>query len=367
MNFQRIKYLEWVKENLQTVEHDLASASVTPCRLEDLDLDPSELALSGRNYYGLPELVDAIATTYEVPTKNIVITHGGSMGIFLAMTARIDREDEVLLEVPNYEPFYRIPKALGARVKILERSFDNRYELNLEQLERKISSRTEAVLLTNLHNPSGVALNEEKIETICQICRENGASLICGEAYLESVLEHQIPPAFQISDQAISIGSMSKAYGLGGLRVGWIFCDEELKSKIHSLENYVSPHNTYIAQEIAVQALKQREDLLQRGKKLVRENFDILSDWVDSREDVEWVPPDGGPICFFKIPKKVDVWELMKQLKKEYNTLVVPGDFFWAKGFIRVGFGNKPDHVRKGIENLGEALDELKTRRGFVS
>jgi len=367
MNFQRIKYLEWVKENLQTVEHDLATASVTSCTVDDLDLSLSDLRLDGRNFYGLQELVDELARSYEVPARNIVVTHGASMGIFLLLTSMLEQGDEVILEVPNYEPLYRIPKAIGARVRILERSFDNQYQISLEQLERKISPETEAVLITNTHNPSGVATNQEKLRTMGQIVRENDARLICGEAYLESVFEHPIHPAYTLAENAISIGSLSKAYGLGGLRIGWIFCDEEHKSAMHSLENYISPRNTYPAQVIATHALKRRNQLLERSKEQVRKNRDILQSWVERRKDVDWVPPDGGPICFFKITSNLDVWNVMKTLKEAYDTLVVPGDFFWAKGFIRIGFGKDSEHVRTGLENLGKVLDELSTQPGFYS
>lgn len=343
-----------------TVEHDLARASVTSCTMEDLDMDPTRIQLDGRNFFGLPELRDALSSTYEVPSSNIVVTHGASMGIFLVLTSLLERGQEVLIEVPNYEPLYRIPKALECRVKILERDFEGGYELDLEQLNRKISSRTEAVILTNLHNPSGTSIGESKLRTISRILRDHDARLICGEAYLESVFQGSLPPAFRVSDRNVSIGSMSKAYGLGGLRVGWVFCDEELKDDIHSLENYMSPQNTYPAQQIAVHALRERDRLLKRNRDRVRENYEVLEAFVESREDVDWVPPDGGPICFFRIPREVDVWDLMKHLKEEYNTLVVPGDFFWARGFIRIGFGNEREDVEQGIEHLGRALDDQK-------
>ncbi len=365
MKFRRIKYLEWVKENLRTVEHDLATASITSCTTDDLDLSISDVRLDGRNFYGYRELVDEIARSYDVPAENIVVTHGASMGIFLLLTTLLETGSEVILEVPNYEPLYRIPKAIGARVRILERTFENQYQISLEQLERKISPKTEAIIITNTHNPSGVATNLEKLKTMGQIARENDARLICGEAYLESVFEHPIPPAFTEAENAISIGSLSKAYGLGGLRVGWLFCDRETRSSIHSLENYISPRNTFPAQVIAAKALRQKDRLLERGKKLVRTNRDLLQNWIHQRSDVEWVPPDGGPICFFKITSNLDVWTVMKKLKEEYDTLVVPGDFFWAKGFIRIGFGNETEHVRTGVENLGKALDDLSSRPDF--
>jgi aspartate/methionine/tyrosine aminotransferase len=367
MKFQRIKYLEWVQENLPAIEHDLATASITPCELEDLDIDPSGIEINGPNFADYQPLLEHLEQIYDLSREQIVLTQGASMGIFLALNAVLEEGSEVVLEVPNYEPFYRISKAIGARVRILERSFEDHFQLSLEQLERKISSRTDLVVMTNLHNPSGVATHPEKLQTIGQIARENDAQLICGEAYLESVFEHSLPPICSIAENGISIGSLSKAYGLDGLRIGWIFCNPSLKERIKSIRNYLSPRNTYPAQQIAAATLEKRNVLLEKGKELVRRNKQILQEWVEKREDVQWVPPDGGPICFFKITSNVDVWDLTTTLKQEYGTLVVPGDFFWAKGFIRIGFGQETQRLRTGIEHLGSALDELTPRRNFYS
>lgn len=367
MEYQRIKYLEWIRENLLTVENDLARAAVDPISLDDLDLTPEDISISGRNFYGLPRLVEKLSSIYDLPEEQIVITHGASMGIYLTLSAILNEGEEVLLEVPNYEPLYRIPQAIGSRVKILERSFENNYQLNLQQLERKLSKQTKAIILTNLHNPSGVATNQEKIETICKIAEDHNARLIMGEAYLETVFEKPIDPAHTISQNAVSIGSLSKAYGLEGLRVGWIFCDPSLAQEIQSVKNYISPQDSYPSQVIAAQALEQREKLLERGKNLVLENYNILKDWINNHENVEWVPPDGGPICFFKVPREIDIWNLVNRLKSEYNTLVVPGNFFWAKGFIRIGFGGSSEQVKTGIENLEKALEDLGTRPSFYS
>ncbi len=367
MKFQRIKYLEWVRENLPAVEHDLATASLTPCELGEIDIDPAEIEINGPDFGEYPPLLERLEHTYNVTREKIVLTQGASMGIFLTLNAVLEEGSEVVLEVPNYEPFYRIAKAIGARVKILERSFEDHFQLSLEQLERKVSSRTDVIVITNLHNPSGVATNPEKLKTMGQIARENNAQLVCGEAYLESVFEHSLPPICSIADNGISIGSVSKAYGLDGLRIGWVFCEPALKQRIESIRNYMSPRNTFPAQQIAAEALNKRDTLLKKGKKQVRRNKQILQEWVDDRNDVEWVPPDGGPVCFFKISANIDVWDLITTLKEEYGTLVVPGDFFWARGFIRIGFGKESDQLRTGVKHLGSALDQLEPRRNLYS
>ncbi len=362
MKFRRIKYLEWIKNNIADVEYDLATPSFPPCTLEDLSIHPEQIQLNGSKSNEYEALQEQIETTYNVPRERTVVTHGVSMGIFLTLNALLEDGSEALLEVPNYEPFYRIAKAIGARVRILERSFEDHFQLNLEQLERKISKRTDVVVITNLHNPSGVATNPEKLRTIGQIARENQARLICGEAYLETALDHSPPPVHKNTETGVSIGGLSKAFGLDGLRIGWIFCDEPLKREIHSIKNYMTPRTAVPSQQFAAAALNERETILNRSRKLVRQNIDLLENWVENRDEVTWVPPDGGPICVLKIINNIDTWDLITKLKDEYGTLLVPGEFFWAKGFVRIGFGRKSEILQTGLNHVGTALDELTSR-----
>ncbi|MBI3097843.1 MAG: aminotransferase class I/II-fold pyridoxal phosphate-dependent enzyme [Planctomycetes bacterium] len=359
MQFERMKYLEWAKQNMGTVRYDLARADIKHLKPEELPWDPRSIRFS-RQWDNAPnELVPLIAERYNVPAANVFLTHGASLGIFTACAALLKPGDEILMEVPNYEPLYQVARACGVEVKILERRFDKKFQIDLEELQRRISKNTRALVITNLHNPSGVATWAEKMQTIAQIARHNGSLVLCGEAYGDYTFGEPITPACKFGEHMISIKTLSKTYGLGGIRMGWLLADEPHIARFRQVYDYLNVVNAVPTEQIALAAFQNLDALRERTAKIVNENLPILREWVDTREDVQWVPPDGGTICFLRLLYGISSWELMRLLKTKYDTLVVPGDFFWAKGFIRVGFGGDTEMLRKGLENLGKALDEI--------
>lgn len=363
MNFEKIHYLEWLKENLGTAEYDIACGEVLPMSVEELGLEVSDLRLSGPGRHGDPELRDAVAALYGVKPSHVCLTSGATMGIFLAFAATLGRGEEILLEVPNYEPFYRIARYFGVEVKILDRVFEKGFQVDLEELERRISRNTRAIILTNLHNPSGVATSPEKLQTLQQIAREHGSWVISSEVYRDGAFGAPLPPACSFGENMISISSLSKIYGLGGLRVGWIVCDEKLHPLLHQAENYIIGENPVPSQRIALVALRKIDALRARSRKILTENFAIVREWMKGQENLEWVEPDGGTLCFPKLLHGLDSLELFALAKEKYRTLVVPGDFFWAKGHLRIGFGGRPEGLRRGLESLSKAIDDLKRRK----
>ncbi|MDQ7779039.1 MAG: aminotransferase class I/II-fold pyridoxal phosphate-dependent enzyme [Planctomycetota bacterium] len=365
MHFPRINFLEWVRENVETVEYNLTDSCVHPVSINELGVTYDDIGLSGNNYCGYGELVDLLATTYGVPARNVVITHGASMAIFLVCAALIEAEDEVILEAPNYEPLYRIPYFLGARVRMLDRPFENGFQIALEDLERLVSRNTKAIILTNLHNPSGVATNAEKLQTIGQIAKGCGASLVVSEVFLDSVISQPIPPVATFGRHMVSIGSLSKIYGLEGLRIGWVVCDETLIPHLRRIENYFSPRNAFPSEKIAVVAMRNRQALLARTRAITQVNLNYVRQALRGRSDVAWVEPDGGTVCFPRLLGGIESMSLCKHLQDTYDTLVVPGDFFWAKGHVRISFGGKPEIVRAGMDNFCKALDDMKRRRSM--
>ncbi|MBI5368707.1 MAG: aminotransferase class I/II-fold pyridoxal phosphate-dependent enzyme, partial [Planctomycetes bacterium] len=350
-----------------TAEYDIACGEVQPLSLEELGCELRDLRLSGAGNFGDPELREAVAAVYGVKPSRVIITSGATMGIFLAIAATLGRGEEALLEVPNYEPFYRIARYFGVEVKILDRLFEKGFQVDLEELERRISRNTRALIMTNLHNPSGVATNPEKLQTIQQIAREHGALVIVSEVYREGAFTLTPPPACSVGDNMITVGSLSKIYGLSGLRVGWVIADEKLIPAMHTVENYLIAENPMPSQRLALVAVRKLDALRQRARKILTENFAIVRDWMKTQEDLQWVEPDGGTLCFPKLRHGLDSLEVYRLAQEKYRTLVVPGDFFWAKGHLRIGYGGRPEALRRGLENLSKAIDELKRRKHIYS
>lgn len=359
MTSRKIDYLEWARNYMGRVKYDLARSNVKPLTKEELGLTLDQVELSCPEEEGLPELRDLLARRYGLPRSQLLVTSGATMGIFLACTTVINRGEEVLLESPNYEPLYRAAMHAGAEVKILERRFERGFQLELEEVERKVGRATRAVLLTNLHNPSGVATSPEKLMTLGQIARDYGATVISSEVYLDNAFAPGHKPAATYGPNMLSIGSLSKVYGLGGLRIGWLAGPENLIHRMRIALDYLECDLPVPSQSIALTALRRSADLILRCQQITMRNFKIIGEWVAKREDVKWIPPDGGTVCLLKLPPGVEGQALSTLLREKYSTLVVPGEFFWIRGFIRISAGTDEEILRQGLKNVGKAIDQL--------
>ena len=362
MSFHKIAYLEWARHHMGTVRCDLARSNIRGLSRQEFDFTVEDVHTGYVDESGQPALRTLIGDRYGIGPERVFISNGATMGIYLACAASIEHGDEVLLEAPNYEPLYRIPQHLKASIKAFERRFDRGWQVDLEEFERRVSRGTKAVLMTNLHNPSGTATNPDKMLTIGQIARDHGARVIVSEVYLDSCFETGHKPAVTFGDHMVSIGSLSKVFGLGGLRVGWIAASEEFIRRIHVVQDYIAGGVSGASQSLALKALSMADVLAARCRKIVQDNLKILSDWLRKRPDLAWVEPVGGTVALVKLPGTLDAMELSNHLREKHATLVVPGEFFWLRGFIRLSLGGEEETLKTGLKHLGTALDYFKSR-----
>jgi aspartate/methionine/tyrosine aminotransferase len=363
MALRKIDYLEWARTHMGRVKFDLAKSNIKAVTKEELGLSLEDVPLSSPDEDGLPALRDLLAKRYGVPRTNVLLTGGATMAIYLACAALLDPGHQVLLESPNYEPLYRAAAARGADVSMLERRFERGFQLEMEEIERKVGRATKAVFLTNLHNPSGVATNPEKMMSIGQVARDAGATVVVSEVYLDNAFTPGLKPAATTGPNLVSIGSLSKVYGLGGLRIGWMIAAEPFIRKARLALDYVECDLPAPSEGIALLALRKAEGLAERCRQIAKRNFAVVRDWIAKRGDLAWVEPDGGTVCMVKLPPGVDALALSNLLREKHSTLVVPGDFFWIKGFIRVSCGMDEDVLRQGLKNVSKAIDQVKNRR----
>jgi aspartate/methionine/tyrosine aminotransferase len=360
MTFRKIDYLEWARTHMGRVKTDLAKSNIKALTKEDLGLTLDAIQLSTPTDDGVVELRDFLAKRYGVPKANVLVTAGATMGIYLACCAAVEEGDQVLLESPNYEPLYRALETRGAEIKMLERRFERGWQIELEELERKAGRSTRAIVLTNTHNPSGVATSPEKMMTIGQIARESGATVIVSEVYLDNAFAPGQKPAATLGPNLVSIGSLSKVYGLGGLRIGWMVGPEPLLKKARLALDYIECDLPAPSESIALAALRKGPELILRCQQIAMRNFEIIREWIAKRGDLQWVEPGGGTVCMVKLPPSLDAQALSTLLREKYGTLVVPGDFFYVRGFIRLSAGMDEDVLRQGLKNVGKAIDQLK-------
>jgi aspartate/methionine/tyrosine aminotransferase len=360
MTFRKIDYLEWARTHMGRVRYDLAKSNIKALSRSELGLTLEGVDLSAPNEDGVVELRELIAKRYGVPRTSLLVTSGATMAIYLACASIVSEGDQVLLESPNYEPLYRALQERGAEIKMLERRFERGWQIELEELQRRVSRATRAIVLTNTHNPTGAATSPEKLQTIGQIARECGATVIVSEVYLDNAFAPGQKAAATLGPNLISIGSLSKVYGLGGLRIGWMVGPEAILRKARVVLDYIECDLSAPSESIALLALRKAPELMLRCQQISMRNFKILGEWIQKRGDLQWVEPAGGTVSMVKLPPSVDAQGLSSLLREKYSTLVVPGDFFYVPGFIRISCGMDEEILRQGLKNVGRAIDQLK-------
>lgn len=339
------------------VKYDLARSSMKHLSKEVFQFTLDDIKISRTNELRLAEIV---AKNYGIEKSCVEITSGATMSVFSVFSTLLERGDEVLLEVPNYESLYRIPHRLGATIKVFERAFEKGFELDLEDIERKIGRNTKAIIITNLHNPSGQEIDTDKLVALGQIARDYKAYVVSVEVYLDNALSSGLKPAVICGDNMISINSF-KVYGLDGLRIGWVASNaERVIEKVETIcRDYIYGEVPAATESLAHFAMNRREKLLERSRQIARDNIKIISEWV-TNNGLKWVEPKGGTICFVKLPQGVDDMVLSNLLRERFSTLVVPGNFFWKRGFIRISFGIDDGVLREGLDNISKALSSTK-------
>jgi len=356
MRFETIEYLGWFKTKGKA-KIDLCRSGVEDCSLGDLNIDMKKLRISGENSYGYLPLMEAIAARYKVGEGNVITTTGTSQAIFMVCAALLERGDEVLIEKPTYEPLLAVPNALEANVLRIEREFEDRYLINLEKFESLISSRTKLVILTDLHNPSGVLLERSLLKNLINIALEKRIMVLVDEIYLD-FLEGQ-ETSFSLADNVIVISSLTKVYGLGDLRCGWVLCRPHLAGKLRRIIDYIDVEGVFVGEQISAESFPQLDSLREKSKPLVEENISILRKFIQEEEKLSWVEPQGGVVCFPRIESNTSGDELAAILSEKYETSIVPGSFFEESRHFRLGFGLNPQVLARGLENIKMALKEI--------
>ncbi|WP_455391716.1 aminotransferase class I/II-fold pyridoxal phosphate-dependent enzyme [[Eubacterium] cellulosolvens] len=318
------------------------------------------LNLGKNDPFGAKELREALAKIYKCSPTNVIPTTGGSEANFLVFLGLLEPGDEVIVEQPGYSPLWLVPQALGARVSWWERRYEDKFALDEETLKNKITNQTKLIVITNLHNPSGAMVELETIRAIAELAKEKGAWLFIDEMFLE-VANTDSPPksAFGI-ESVIVTASVSKIYGIGGLRTGWIIAPEDIAEQCLLAKWQASVAAPYFSELLTAAALdKARDKLIQRCKSIAAQNFPIVNDWLAENENyIEWVPPTGGILCYpkYKCSNKIDSVTLCRQLFIEKGVLVSPGEYFGTEGHFRMSFMNPQDELREGLAAIIDTL-----------
>ena len=352
-------FMHWAKTRPK-VKYDLALSGILNLPFAELDVKLSELELHGDNAYGFRPLVDALAAHCHVSPENVVTVPGGtSMANHLAMAALLEHGDEVLIEEPTYDPLLAVAEYLGAKIKRFPRKFEDGFKIDIVDLEKWTTSRTRLIVLTNLHNPSSALVDEATLRKIGELARSVGARVLVDEVYLEAMFENAPKSALSLGREFVAASSLTKGYGLSGLRCGWILAEAELAEKIRRLDDIFAASAPNVMERLSVLAIKKLSTIGARAKAMLETNRRTLQEFFSKRADIDVVPTKFGTTSFPRL-RNEDVEKLCGWLLEKYETAVVPGRFFESPQHIRIGMCCEPESFTAGVGRLGKALDELR-------
>lgn len=353
------------------VDFDLSESGVRPVTLREMvkygfDLDAlmdSPLGYSQSN--GTIELRERISALYPGSTINHVeVTNGTSEANYILALTLIRAGDVVALQIPNYLQLWGVPRSLGATVERfeLERG-DGAWEIDWKAFEQAVTPKTRFVYITNPNNPTGSVLSRKAMERIVKRIDEVGACLIADEVYQGAEVEGERTPSFWgMSDRVIVTSGLSKAYGIPGVRIGWMVGPPEIIASCWTQHDYITICPNKISDHIARVAVSPevRTSLYARTRAVLRENLPILKEWTDEMGDFfEYSPPTAGAIVFMKYNSDAPSIPLAERILKEQSTLIVAGLQCGLEGYMRVWLGSKPEYLRGGLARLRTGLAPL--------
>jgi len=347
-------YMNWAKTR-STAKFNLATSGLGNLKLRELRVSLDDLEITDGGY-GYQPLIESIAARYQVDREAIVTAAGTTFANHLAMAALIEPGDEILFEHPGYEPMLAAALYLGAKVRRFARRFENGFRIDPEELE--VSPETRLIVLTNLHNPSGVLVDEAELKQIGEIARSVGARVLVDEVYMETLFEDLPRTAFHLGNEFVVTSSLTKAFGLSGLRCGWIFAEPELAERMWLLNDLFAATPVHAGERLSLVAMQQLAEIGARAKELLDRNRNLLNEFLDTREDLETVRPEFGTVMFPRVHGGSSE-DLCQLLREKYETSVVPGKFFEMPAHFRVGIAGDTGVLEEGLQRLGNALDDL--------
>lgn len=365
-----MRFPEFSMERMQStwehvVKYDLSESGLEALTLEDAVRDLNALRGERLGYAdgrGRDQTRALVAAFHPDATKdNVLVTTGTSEANFLALATLVGPGDEVVIVMPNYMQLHGIARGLGARVKEVWLREEWGWRLDIATLRAAVTAKTKLVCICNPNNPTGQILSAAEVLDVATLIEGQGGWLLADEVYRGA--ERTAPETatfYGHHDRIIVTGGLSKAYGLPGLRIGWIVAPPERIAAAWAMKDYTTIAPATLSELLAEIALARRDQLLKRARYLLNERWPILEAWAAAHaQELHWVAPAAGAICFFGYSFPIDSIEFVDRLIKEWSAMVVPGAHFNAERHLRIGFGMPTRTLRGGLEAIDRALVAL--------
>jgi aspartate/methionine/tyrosine aminotransferase len=364
MQAPRIDLFEWLLQNAQDATYNLAFSNIHGVTVEEYKKIarfsfPNNFDLGQNAQYGADELKRTLCSVYNCSPENIVTTTGASEANFIVFSTLLSHGDDFIIEQPGYQPMWLTPEMLGARRINWLRRFENKFRIDSESLQNLITKKTKLIVLTNLHNPSGVLANQKAIKLIAETAEEHGAYVLVDEIFLDgSFISSSSSFVFP---NVIVTSSVTKIYGLGGLHTGWIIAPQDIAEQCQRLKAHSTGAASYMSEIMTAAVLRTaRDDFIKRFQKRAKTNLEILKQWIKQHTEwFSWVEPDGGIVCFPKYTMDLPSITLCKYLFETQKILLNPGAYFNMEGFIRLSYGCNPLKLQNALDALEKGLRNL--------
>jgi aspartate/methionine/tyrosine aminotransferase len=356
------------------VAYNLSESGVHPLTARELFNDDPDLITkfldTELNYIqsnGSLHLRDQIAQIYGATRDDICVTVGAAQGNFTAILATLDPGDEVVIMLPNYMQIYGTAVNLGLDVKTFSLKHELGWGFDLDEFRSAVSPKTKLIAVCNPNNPTGHIMTAAERQTVIAAAAEVGAWILSDEVYAGA--EHhtaEVTPSFWGEyDKVLAVGSMSKAYALPGLRVGWVVSNPEMAAEIWARQDYVTICSTMLGDQLAAYALSPevRPRILKRTRDYTRQGFATLQNWCQEHSDIfSVIPPEAAAIGFVKYNLDINSGEFVNFLATEYDTYIVPGDHFGMDHYLRISYGLAEDYVVEGLSRIATGIRAFSSK-----
>jgi aspartate/methionine/tyrosine aminotransferase len=349
-----------------TILYNLAESSVTDLTFSELNVHLGDLKLEYIPHRGNTALRKMIATEAgNLHENNVLLTNGAAGALFIINTALLSQQDHLIVVRPNYATNIEVPAAIGCSISFIDLQFEQNWRVAIKAIEAAINPATKLISITTPHNPTGMVMTSDELQALIAIAEKRNIYLLVDETYRDACFKTPYPVIASGSKKIITVSSLSKAWGLPGLRIGWLITqDEELMEQLLAAKEMMYISNAALDEAIALQFYQRKEKFARVINKKAMDNFLLLSAWLQQEPNLEYVLPQGGVVCFprFKNPEAINIPQFYHILLQQYKTMTGPGHWFaMPDRYMRIGFGwPGKEALEQGLVNVSKAIKESK-------
>lgn len=351
------------EKGYDTILHNLAESSVSDLRFGELGLQLKEVKLEYIPHRGHPGLRQLLGEEAGLQKEQVLLTNGAAGALFIINTALLTAQDHLIVLRPNYATNIEVPVTIGCSISYIDLQLEAGWRVDARAIEAAITPATRLISITTPHNPTGMTMTEAELQAVIAIAEQYNIYLLVDETYRDTCFKTPYPVVASLSNKVISVSSLSKAFGLPGLRMGWLITrDEVLMEQFLAAKEMIYISNPALDEEVAYQFYCRKQAFATVINQKAMANYQLLVNWLQQETSLEYVLPQGGVVCFprFKHPGAIDIPRFYEVLLQQYKTMVGPGHWFaMPDAYMRIGFGWP--NFEQGLLQISEAI-KVNTR-----